>query len=175
LTKHLHKRWSMWFNSMQHENPHQGLTCFKFSWNFLKEKNALDNADIGGAWLSLARVVKCWVKSHNEHLKLSQENWYTCSIGWNFWIRLHYAKIKWCPNSRWMLAACLTHASQMKSILVVLSVADRWVLCKNLSLGREQQLEMGNLLESKTMWWSIKRVNIFLNISITIINIFWKK
>jgi hypothetical protein len=22
-----HKRWSMWFNSMQSEEPYQGLTC----------------------------------------------------------------------------------------------------------------------------------------------------
>jgi hypothetical protein len=25
-----HKRWSMWFNSMQREEPYQGLTCHEF-------------------------------------------------------------------------------------------------------------------------------------------------
>jgi hypothetical protein len=24
-----HKRWSMWFNSMQREEPYQGLTCIE--------------------------------------------------------------------------------------------------------------------------------------------------
>ena len=27
-----HKRWSMWFNSMQSEEPYQGLTCRESSW-----------------------------------------------------------------------------------------------------------------------------------------------
>ncbi len=27
-----HKRWSMWFNSMQREEPYQGLTCHLVSW-----------------------------------------------------------------------------------------------------------------------------------------------
>ena len=30
-----HKRWSMWFNSMQREEPYQGLTWYEFLW---KEK-----------------------------------------------------------------------------------------------------------------------------------------
>ena len=25
-----HKRWSMWFNSMQREEPYQGLTSYEF-------------------------------------------------------------------------------------------------------------------------------------------------
>ncbi|KAF1866114.1 hypothetical protein Lal_00043067 [Lupinus albus] len=50
-----HKRWSMWFNSIQSEEPYQGLT-----WG------AFGNADTGGAWSSSARAVRCWVKSHNE-------------------------------------------------------------------------------------------------------------
>ena len=29
-----HKRWSMWFNSMQHEEPYQGLTCREGRRNF---------------------------------------------------------------------------------------------------------------------------------------------
>ena len=33
---------------------------------FLKEKSASGNADTGGAWLSSARAVRCWVKSRNE-------------------------------------------------------------------------------------------------------------
>uniref|UniRef100_K3Z2X2 Uncharacterized protein n=2 Tax=Poaceae TaxID=4479 RepID=K3Z2X2_SETIT len=32
----------------------------------LKERGALGNADTGGAWLSSARAVRCWVKSRNE-------------------------------------------------------------------------------------------------------------
>jgi hypothetical protein len=27
-----HKRWSMWFNSMQREEPYQGLTWYEFFW-----------------------------------------------------------------------------------------------------------------------------------------------
>ena len=27
-----HKRWSMWFNSMQREEPYQGLTLYEFIW-----------------------------------------------------------------------------------------------------------------------------------------------
>ena len=27
-----HKRWSMWFNSMQREEPYQGLTWYEFLW-----------------------------------------------------------------------------------------------------------------------------------------------
>ena len=33
---------------------------------FLKEKSAVWNVYTGGAWLSSARVVRCWVKSRNE-------------------------------------------------------------------------------------------------------------
>jgi hypothetical protein len=32
----------------------------------LKGESAFGNADTGGAWLSSARVVRCWVKSRNE-------------------------------------------------------------------------------------------------------------
>ncbi len=59
----LHKRWSMWFNSMQREEPYQGLTPVRIS---LKEESAVWNVYTGGAWLSSARVVRCWVKSRNE-------------------------------------------------------------------------------------------------------------
>jgi hypothetical protein len=62
------------------------------------------------------------------------------------------------------LATCLTHASWMGSILMVFLVVDGCVMHKNLPLGGGQQLEMGNLLKRKRTWWSIKRVNNFLNI-----------
>ena len=57
-----HKRWSMWFNSMQSEEPYQGLTCA----NPLEREECLRECDTGGAWLSSARAVRCWVKSRNE-------------------------------------------------------------------------------------------------------------
>ena len=34
--------------------------------SFFKERRALGSLNTGGAWLSSARVVKCWVKSRNE-------------------------------------------------------------------------------------------------------------
>src|SRR6202007_1833606 len=52
----------MWINSMQREEPYLGLTCTGrlqrcgFPWGLCA----------GGAWLSSARVVRCWVKSRNE-------------------------------------------------------------------------------------------------------------
>jgi len=49
----------MWFNSMQREEPYQGLTCQN-----LRETGSALNT--GGAWLSSARVARCWVKSNNE-------------------------------------------------------------------------------------------------------------
>ncbi|KAI5431016.1 hypothetical protein KIW84_035241 [Lathyrus oleraceus] len=45
-----HKRWSMWFNSMQSEEPYQGLTCT----NPLEREECLRECDTGGAWLSSA-------------------------------------------------------------------------------------------------------------------------
>ena len=57
-----HKRWSMWLNSMQREEPYQGLTCYCK----LPKSSRLRGCSTGGAWLSSARVVKCWVKSRNE-------------------------------------------------------------------------------------------------------------
>ncbi len=59
-----HKRWSMWFNSTQREEPYQHLT-----YNELVRDDLVPlrwNVDTGGAWLSSARVVRCWVKSRNE-------------------------------------------------------------------------------------------------------------
>ena len=51
----------MWFNSTQREEPYQGLTCL-----LLPSKRLEETTDTGGAWLSSARVVRCWVKSRNE-------------------------------------------------------------------------------------------------------------
>jgi hypothetical protein len=48
----LHKRWSMWFNSIIRAEPYQPLI--------------ISTLETGVAWLSSARVVKCLVKSFNE-------------------------------------------------------------------------------------------------------------
>src|SRR5215470_9623294 len=66
-----HKRWSMWFNSKQRAEPYQPLT-----WDvWASETRSFSSAGVhtGAAWLSSARVVRCWVKSRNErnpHLQL---------------------------------------------------------------------------------------------------------
>ena len=57
-----HKQWSMWFNSKQREEPYQGLT----SLDDVRDHVSLRGKETGGAWLSSARVVRCWVKSRNE-------------------------------------------------------------------------------------------------------------
>ena len=48
-----HKRWSMWFNSMQREEPYQNLTVQ----NCHRESEGKLILITGGAWLSSARVV----------------------------------------------------------------------------------------------------------------------
>ncbi len=48
---------------MQREEPYQGLDMMRTS---EKPEGAFGNAVTGGAWLSSARVVRCWVKSRNE-------------------------------------------------------------------------------------------------------------
>src|SRR6516162_61432 len=66
-----HKRWSMWFNSTQREEPYQPLTCLVWAGEIPLVGSA--GGDTGAAWLSSARVVRCWVKSRNErnpHLQL---------------------------------------------------------------------------------------------------------
>src|SRR5262252_7791003 len=66
-----HKRWSMWFNSTQRAEPYQLLTCPV--WGGETCFFSLAGRDTGAAWLSSARVVRCWVKSRNErnpHLQL---------------------------------------------------------------------------------------------------------
>ncbi len=57
-----HKQWSMWFNSTQREEPYQVLTSLDDAGNSI----SLRSKETGGAWLSSARVVRCWVKSRNK-------------------------------------------------------------------------------------------------------------
>ena len=66
-----HKRWSMWFNSRQREEPYQPLTWVVWILETISFSSA--GYHTGAAWLSSARVVRCWVKSRNErnpHLQL---------------------------------------------------------------------------------------------------------
>ncbi|CAM9787972.1 unnamed protein product, partial [Phaeothamnion confervicola] len=50
------------FNSSRREEPYQGLT-----WDCRAGKPVgLRGCPTGAAWLSSARVVRCWVKSRNE-------------------------------------------------------------------------------------------------------------
>jgi hypothetical protein len=58
-----HKQWSMWFNSTQREEPYLGLT---YTRNARETERLLRDSCTGAAWLSSARVVRCWVKSRNE-------------------------------------------------------------------------------------------------------------
>ncbi len=57
-----HKRRSVFFNSSQREEPYQGLT----SRCRAGKPVGLRGCETGAAWLSSARVVRCWVKSRNE-------------------------------------------------------------------------------------------------------------
>src|SRR5579885_2938045 len=54
----------MWFNSKQRAEPYQPLT----SRSRVPEMELFSSAgpETGAAWLSSARVVRCWVKSRNE-------------------------------------------------------------------------------------------------------------
>jgi hypothetical protein len=58
----------MWFNSKQREEPYQELTSHECRGNTA----GLRDVETGGAWLSSARVVRCWVKSRNERNPCSQ-------------------------------------------------------------------------------------------------------
>ena len=53
----------MGFNSTQREEPYQGLTCIG---KRRKRRRPERDRYAGVAWLSSARVVRCWVKSRNE-------------------------------------------------------------------------------------------------------------
>src|SRR5512135_1022914 len=59
----------MWFNSMQREEPYLGLTC---TGKLVETRALLTDSCTGAAWLSSARVVRCWVKSRNERNPRSQ-------------------------------------------------------------------------------------------------------
>ena len=72
-----HKRWSMWFNSKQREEPYQVLTSLDEHRNMF----SLRSKETGGAWLSSARVVRCWVKSRNERNPCRQ----LPSLSWGLW------------------------------------------------------------------------------------------
>jgi hypothetical protein len=48
---------------MQREEPYLPLTCRESG---ISARSAERNANTGAAWLSSARVVRCWVKSRNE-------------------------------------------------------------------------------------------------------------
>lgn len=52
----------MRINSMQREEPYLGLTYTGNAWRQAPPCGRYT----GGAWLSSARVVRCWVKSRNE-------------------------------------------------------------------------------------------------------------
>ncbi len=52
----------MLLNSTQREEPYQGLTSPENP----QRCGVLFGPVTGGAWLSSARVVRCWVKSRNE-------------------------------------------------------------------------------------------------------------
>src|ERR1700674_5262044 len=60
----------MWFNSTQRADPYQPLT----SRSRIPETESFSSAgpETGAAWLSSARVVRCWVKSRNERNPRSQ-------------------------------------------------------------------------------------------------------
>ena len=54
----------MWFNSTQREEPYQDLTSLDYL--VMEGLELRFDKVTGGAWLSSARVVRCWVKSRNE-------------------------------------------------------------------------------------------------------------
>ena len=54
----------MWFNSMLREKPYQPSKCQVAGGGDASFGSA--GPDRGAAWLSSARVVRCWVKSRNE-------------------------------------------------------------------------------------------------------------
>src|SRR3954468_8388964 len=53
----------MWFNSTQREEPYLGSKRSGLRW---KHRFPARDCCVGAAWLSSARVVRCWVKSRNE-------------------------------------------------------------------------------------------------------------
>jgi len=72
-----HKRWSMWFNSIQRAKPYQPLHYEDIKYSEMNILNKMESSfsegyfsfifiHTGVAWLSSARVVKCLVNSINE-------------------------------------------------------------------------------------------------------------
>ena len=59
-----HKRWSMWINTSLTVEPYPGLTSGEREGKLPVPRKG--NPKTGVAWLSSARVVRCWVKSRNE-------------------------------------------------------------------------------------------------------------
>ena len=57
-----HKQRSVWFNSTQHAAPYPDWTCTCTG----RKRLSLRGWCTDAAWLSSARVVRCWVKSRNE-------------------------------------------------------------------------------------------------------------
>src|ERR687885_2966049 len=57
-----HKQRSVWFNSTQRAEPYPDLTCSCKPVKYGRLRGCCTDA----AWLSSARVVRCWVKSRNE-------------------------------------------------------------------------------------------------------------
>ena len=58
-----HKQRSMWINSMQREEPYQGLT---YTGNVQRDVRPARSVYRWWKLPSSARVVRCWVKSRNE-------------------------------------------------------------------------------------------------------------
>jgi hypothetical protein len=60
----------MWFNSTQRAEPYQPLTCPVWR----SEMNSFSSAgrNTGAAWLSSARVVRCWVAEFLQHSSLKR-------------------------------------------------------------------------------------------------------
>ena len=66
-----HKQRSVGFNSTRREEPYQDLTC---TGKRRKRRPPARDRCAGVAWLSSARVVRCWVKSRNERNPRRQLN-----------------------------------------------------------------------------------------------------
>ena len=97
-----HKRWMMWINSMQREKPYLPLTCQEA---LVMRACPQGSLNTGAAWLSSARVVRCWVKSRNERNPLSlvatkghssetagdkpEEGGDDVKSSWPLWVGLH--------------------------------------------------------------------------------------
>ena len=69
----------MWFNSTQREAPYPAWTCRCRR----RKRRGLRGCGTGAAWLSSARVVRCWVQSRNERNPCGQLPgvWPDCPLG----------------------------------------------------------------------------------------------